>query len=439
VLAFSFMTIKNAWWPPDNPHICPPPPLGFSLALCGAANVIYELLGNASWFPEVIREAIENAYTWLAFVLAFSYFLRALMYWKVLQRDLSMPKIIPNYAAGQMALLFLALRLLGQSNASDISVYALSAVQLILLALFLQRCWATSTLPEPFWNPPTVNCAVTTIVAASLGMPNWLVYWSFRLALFLQISIVPVECYRVIFGESAERMLTSNHDRQKVVANNISIALLQAPCSLNVVAWGALRRRGLHALPICGGSDAGTCEDAIGHFLFACAMLVLVLTGRSLWLRRKSIYDAGFSPAWAATTFPTCSSAIAALQYTGFSDGDFASPALLRDRQNVPVNILRLLAAMFATATSVLVFTMVLLFLRHQARTVYFVFRHSDSQGASVEYCNSSGMSARIQIELRSFDSEAKRKLPASVNELEAERLNPISLSTQAHAESDQI
>lgn len=427
------MTTQDAWWPPDNPFICPPPTLGFSLALCGAANVIHELLGSSSWFPKVVREAIESAYTWLAFCLFFAYSLRAIIHWRIAIRDLSTPKVIPNYAAGQMALLFLTLRLLGTSDASAIGVYALSTVQLILLVLFLQRCWTTSTLPEPFWNPPTINCAVTTIVAAGLGMPDWLVYWSFRLALFLQITIVPIECYRVLFGESDDR-LSTDPSRQKVVANNISVALLQAPCSLNVVAWGAMRRRGLHALLICGSNDTMYCEDAIGHFLFACALGVVVLTGRSLWLRRKPIYDAGFSPAWAATTFPTCSSAIAALHYTGFSEGDLASPSLLRDNRSIPFTLLRVIAAMFATATSVLVLTVVFLFLRHQARAIYNASRHSESQGASVASLSSLESpvctSAKGHVELRADFPEAISRAPASPTKLEAGNLNPISRST---------
>jgi len=358
-------------FPPNNPNIFPPSTLGFALALCGAASVAQELMGNSFWFV-ALNDGVQKIYTWLALLLTIVYSSRALVYWHVLLHDLAMPNIIPNYAAGQMALLFLTLHLLGPGDAAYICVYILSVAQLIIMALFLQRCWVTGMLPEPFWNPPTVNCAVTTIVAAALDMPPWLVRWSFGLAIVLQFSIVPIQCYRVICGESEKSALSEVRlsSRRKVVANNISIALLQAPCSLTVVAWGAMRRNGFHALPFCEDNDETRCGDCIEHTLFACCMAVLALTGIALWQRRKSIFAAGFSPAWAATTFPTCSSAIACLQYSGFYRGDLATPEPLRGRNNTAAAVLRVCAAAFAAATSLFVLVVVVLFFWLQGKVI---------------------------------------------------------------------
>ena len=430
------MILEERCWPPNNPGIFPPSTLGFALALCGAANVIRELISNSSW----LSEAVQKTYIWLALGLIVVNTLRSLAYWRAFLQDISTPNVIPNYAAGQMALLFLASRLLGPSDAAFACVYALSVVQLLMLALFLQRCWVNFTLPEPFWNPPTVNCAVTTIVAAALGMPTWLIYGSFWFALLIQFIIVPFECYRVMFGENDKRLSASIPQRSKIVANNISVALLQAPCSLTAVAWGAIRRLGLHALPFCADGDDTSCGDAMEHLLFACAMLVLALTGNSLWQRRTSIYNAGFSPAWAATTFPTCSSAIAALQYSGFSQDDPATPASLRDRRDMAAVLLRACAAAFATATSMHVLAMVVLFLRHQAIAIHKAYRQGTRQqsphyAGPVEVPKSrSVVAAKVQVATKAeveaqqiLGSKTGSSAPAATSELQLGSTNPIT------------
>ena len=44
-----------------------------------------------------------------------------------------------------------------------------------LMVWFLWRCSRLRLLPEPFWNPPTVNCAVTSIIGAQAGAAWWVV------------------------------------------------------------------------------------------------------------------------------------------------------------------------------------------------------------------------------------------------------------------------
>jgi hypothetical protein len=51
--------------------------------------------------------------------------------------------------------------------------------------------------------------------------------------------------------------------------------------------------------------------------LFLLSLCIVFLTLIALWQRRAAIRANGFNASWAAVTFPSCSSAVAALQYSG--------------------------------------------------------------------------------------------------------------------------
>jgi tellurite resistance protein TehA-like permease len=170
-----------------------------------------------------------------------------------------------------------------------------------------------------------VNCSVTTIVGAVLKMPDWLTVGSFLLGLFLQITLVPPQVYRTV----------SNIEVSPSIATN----MMQAPCSLNMITWGVMRRYKLH-LPkqssvLFGygvnnkeGIQSKEFEDMMSHVLYFFSVLVVWLTVYCLFQRRESIRKAGFHPGWAVLTFPTCSSAVATLQYCGLTSKDLATPNL---------------------------------------------------------------------------------------------------------------
>jgi hypothetical protein len=246
---------------------------------------------------------------------------------------------------------------------------------------FLHLCWQQGEWPAPGWNPPTINCAVTTIVSCMLGMPNWLIWSSFICALALQAVLVPPQVWRV---------MTRGGD--DMVAPGIAVALMQAPCSLTAMTWGIMRRYNKARVPTWLGVDAVT------HVLVFFSVFVVWLTVVALWRRRHMIVTEGFKPSWAAITFPSCSSALAILQYSGalgtgkgkgevcsgevsvYGDcgqeglelndeaGLAAAPALTNvdETQEWWLVLLRVYALAFATTVSCIVFVVTLAFFRFQ-------------------------------------------------------------------------
>lgn len=165
-----------------------------------------------------------------------------------------------------------------------------------------------------------MNCSVTTIVGAVLRLPHWLTVGSFLLGIFLQITIVPPQVYRTVTNVKVSPSIATN--------------MMQAPCSLNMITWGVMRRYKLH-LPIQLGVFFGYSsvssnqfEDMVTHVLYFFSVLVVWLTVYCLYARRENITRAGFHPGWAVLTFPTCSSAVATLQYCGLTSHDLATPNL---------------------------------------------------------------------------------------------------------------
>ena len=93
-----------------------------------------------------------------------------------------------------------AARLIGAASnaAATALVHAGAVLQLLILANFLHRCRREGERPAPFWNPPTVNCAVTAIVAAELGAAPWLSLTSMGLALLLQLLVNHVALFECL-------------------------------------------------------------------------------------------------------------------------------------------------------------------------------------------------------------------------------------------------
>ena len=99
--------------------------------------------------------------------------------------------------------------------------------------------------------------------------------------------------------------------------------MMQAPCSLNALAFGTMRRAGFD--PVWA--------EMVTHILVFFSTFVLWLTFVALWQRRHVIhryvgaskiennyvscfFRRGFALDWVALTFPSSSSVVAILQYT---------------------------------------------------------------------------------------------------------------------------
>ena len=187
-----------------------------------------------------------------------------------------MPSQIASYGAWQMVWQFLSLRLvyLASPTAARVLVAVGQALQLGLLVWFLAACWRTRTAPEPFWNPPTVNVAVSTVAGIGVGLPAGFSVSCFVLALFLQLALVPWQVWRV--------------SCEAAVSASPAVAMMQAPCSLNALVWGVMRRDGTSAALLLGTPDLRV-ADRLTHALFGMATAVLWLTLLALWRRRTAI------------------------------------------------------------------------------------------------------------------------------------------------------
>ena len=233
------------------------------------------------------------------------------------------------------------------STAAQVLVALGEAIQLALMFWFLALCWRKRTAPEPFWNPPTINVAFSAAAGIAVGLPTSFSVACFALALLLQVTLVPPQVWRTTYDST--------------VSPSPAVAIMQAPCALNALVWGVMRRDGAAAALLLGTAEPDVL-DRLSHALFLVASSVLWLTLLALWRRRRAICSDGFAPSFAALTFPSCSSAVAALQYAGDPAADAAAP------RGLPV-ALRGALFVYAVALALLSLALVLLvlifFVRH--------------------------------------------------------------------------
>ena len=289
---------------------------GLALGLSGAASVLLELSPSMAAKTAAFICMLWSAVYWSAF------FVDRLLRPRFLRKDLEKAQTTFGYGAFEMTYLFCWMRLMvpliENRSVGFLGVWVGAVAQLVIMFAFLGLCVRDDVPPEPMYNPPTVNCAVTSIAGAALvsrssasgfaAATDGLVLFSFGLAVFLMLAFVPSQCYRVLSYPSK-------------VAPSAGIAMLQAPCSLNALTWGVMRRaRGPTAVILNQTLDAN-----LAHALFALSTLVLWITIFGVVQRRKDIARRGFGLDWAAFTFPSCSSAVAALQYTSSRDHDAAA------------------------------------------------------------------------------------------------------------------
>ena len=292
---------------------------GLALGLSGAASVLLELFpGSAVVGKVALGCQIWGALYWVIFVGD-----RCSRPWLV-KVDFDDARLAFGYGACQMTFLFAWVRLVAPYSWNALAIGGLwfgALAQLIIFVAFMYLCLRDTVLPEPLYNPPTVNCAVTSIVGATYlasfskdsvfqESTVALVLASFVFAILLMCAFVPPQVYRVL----------AFPDR---VAASAAIGMLQAPCSLNALTWGTIRRqRGSTAVVLSQSFDAN-----IAHVLFGLSTFVLWVTIYGVFQRRQIIKQRGFALDWAAFTFPSCSSAVAALQYTSTRHAEAATLA----------------------------------------------------------------------------------------------------------------
>mmetsp|Transcript_11010 Transcript_11010/g.12581 ORF Transcript_11010/g.12581 Transcript_11010/m.12581 type:complete len:421 (+) Transcript_11010:439-1701(+) len=292
----------------------PPGINGLSLGLIGLGSIFFEFeyeIQHDTFNINYIIQILAWCSVCLGGTIFFFFCMRIVIHPQFALLELKVPVSISAYGAWHVVYLFVCARLIHERfraySAASILWYIGAILQVILISVFFHACWKTKTYPEPFWNPPTINCAVVAIAGCLIGASptHWLVLGSFIYALVLQILLVPPQVYRVL--------RRSEPDKQ--VAPSASVGMMQAPASLNALTFGVMRRSGF----------SSSLDDELTDVLFILSTFVLLCTLYATWVRRKKIYTKGFGLDWVAFTFPTSSSAVAALQYTSPVDSDPAA------------------------------------------------------------------------------------------------------------------
>ena len=173
---------------------------GIALGLCGSGSILFELhrlWGGPADGGTLVLTGMAAA-AWLPFSLS------RLCCRRILAAEMLVPSQIASYGAWQMVWQFLSLRLvyLASPTAARVLVAVGQALQFGLLVWFLAACRRTRTAPEPFWNPPTVNVAVSTVAGIGVGLPAGFSVGCFVLALCLQLALVPWQVWRTSVSAS---------------------------------------------------------------------------------------------------------------------------------------------------------------------------------------------------------------------------------------------
>lgn len=369
----------------------PPATGGLALGLCGLCGLLIELqrldvhVEQLAYLQPIVSMASVLALVLVALVCA-----RIVLCTHQVRKELREPAAIAAYVACVFALMLICSRNVG-ALAGDRAARTLVTALLVpigaLVVLFVQRCWRTGTPPEPFYNPPT-NPAVFLLAGVSVGVSPWLLMSCFVIGVAQGFSIVPVEAVRTL-------------RQPQHVAANMSIWILQAPGSVNAVMWGLLRRDAVvisSTAPWLSGA-----LDGISHALFAYSVLLFSLTLVATWQRRNAISAQGFSGSWAALTFPSCSTAIAALHYSCL-DGGSAGPM---DQPMWVQRPLQIYALVLAALASVLVVAVTAAFIKQQLNRIRLLSRvHPLTRPATDD--------ATAGSELPSKDVQEHNQLPLS-------------------------
>jgi hypothetical protein len=137
---------------------------GIALGLCGLSGILreykYESMVWDNFFYIVMGAA---ATLFVLFTARCFVSTRA-----ALAEELNNPRLLFAYGAYQMTYLFILQRLVNLvlPHVVKPGIYVGAAAQAVLIVAFFVACFRRRCYPEPLWNPPTVNCAVTSIARA---------------------------------------------------------------------------------------------------------------------------------------------------------------------------------------------------------------------------------------------------------------------------------
>ena len=178
-------------------------------------------------------------------------------------------------------------------------VYAGSIIQVLSMIPFLVSCWRTGTWSEPYWNNAVHSCL---FAAVCLGGDD-------RAAVIVRMISLSVGLIFLVPNVSimVVRVLRTHEKSDDIVANNPTIAMLQAACSITCAGW--------LTSPLTSSAVTGM-GGSIGHTLFALSTFGFIVSVTGIWQRRHILLNKFVdSPLWVAFTFPFANTAITAGLY----------------------------------------------------------------------------------------------------------------------------
>eukprot|EP00408_Alexandrium_pacificum_P006342 CAMPEP_0171227830 /NCGR_PEP_ID=MMETSP0790-20130122/38049_1 /TAXON_ID=2925 /ORGANISM="Alexandrium catenella, Strain OF101" /LENGTH=331 /DNA_ID=CAMNT_0011693955 /DNA_START=78 /DNA_END=1073 /DNA_ORIENTATION=+ len=263
------------------PQVCP-----LALGLMGLSGC----LAHWSRIQLVDLAPLPLACALLAASLLSAYAAKAALAPSAALLDASEPGTLSALSAWPAALQAVLVRLLNPFMPSVVQAMVLvcCTLSLAITGRFVGLCFRRGARPDPSWFPAMLLSGMT-INTSTVAGPFWFKPFAVQLFWLLVLVYFPLKAavvYRILL--SRDRL---------AVSPNAGMAALMAPASFYTVVH------------LSGGKPGG---DALGLVLFADSTVFLLVTLWLLYVRRASWIKV-FHPSYVAFTFPTASTATAAV------------------------------------------------------------------------------------------------------------------------------
>ena len=188
---------------------------GIALGSVGLASTFRDLCTLHSQIPEDVQY-VSLFLNVISVLCSFSVCLRASVCRDLFIKEMRFPASTSAYGSLVMAiaLTFKDLAEISEEQTfwyglAEVGIYLAAVLQFIVMIVFFETCYRTSTYPEPFWFPPTVSLAMTGWSGVSVGMNRDLVELTFWGGIALCVLILPVAIVR-------NHMNHSHHTKKNV-------------------------------------------------------------------------------------------------------------------------------------------------------------------------------------------------------------------------------
>ena len=239
-------------------------------------------------------ESVELVLSAWAALLLLLYVSKAFLAPAAFKEDLSKISTASPFGAALMSASMLCARIakhpFNSTKVARLGVYLTLGIQVLAVVPFLALAFRTKKLPEPNWNPVLVAVGIAAITGGECDVD----------ARVLQSSLWAGVAVLVVTNP----FITYNVFSERVEVQNASIFILQASASFCCVGWWSLQRY----ITLQPGW--------VGEVLFGLSSTWFILTIIAAVQRRRILYAllvGPFAPGLAAVTFPSISTATAAL------------------------------------------------------------------------------------------------------------------------------